>query len=57
MEKEKYLTPEEISVQYNVKADTIRKWIRQGKIRAAKLGRVWRISESDLRDFIRFNKD
>lgn len=56
MNKQKYLSPEEIANKYNVKADTVRKWIRERKIKAAKLGRVWRVLESDLDEFIKYNK-
>ena len=40
------LSPEEYANKYGVKFDTIRKWIRRGKIRAAvKNGRNWSIPE------------
>lgn len=57
MENPKYLSPEDIAERYSIKADTVRKWIREGKLRAAKIGRVWRVEETDLDNFIKFNKN
>ncbi len=49
----KYYSPEEVSEQINVKQATVRKWIREGKLKALKLGGLWRISEDQLQEFIR----
>jgi len=38
-----YLTPEELAGILRVHPETIRRSIRQGKIRAQKVGRLWRI--------------
>ncbi len=38
-----YLTPEELADILRVHPETIRKSIRQGRIRAQKVGRLWRI--------------
>jgi len=48
----KYYSPEEVGEQFNVKPATIRKWIRDGKLKALKLGRLWRITEEELNRFI-----
>jgi len=48
----KYYSPEEIGRQYNVKPVTVRKWIREGKLKALRLGGLWRISEEQLQEFI-----
>lgn len=53
LEKVAYYSPEDIAKQFNVKSDSVRKWIREGKLKAIKLGRVWRISESSLQEFIK----
>jgi excisionase family DNA binding protein len=50
---EKYYSPEEIAEQFNLKPATVRKWIRQGKLKAIKLGRLWRIPEEELQRFIK----
>jgi excisionase family DNA binding protein len=49
----KYYSPEEIGEQFNVKPATVRKWIREGKLKAVKLGRLWRIPEEELQRFIK----
>lgn len=56
MNEEKYYSPNDIAKKFNIKADTIRKWIKQGKLRAIKLGDIWRISETALQDFIKNTK-
>jgi len=48
----KYYSPEEVGRQYNVKPVTVRKWIREGKLKALRLGGLWRISEEQLQEFI-----
>ncbi len=45
-DKEELLTVDEAAARLKIKADTVRKWLRSGKLRAAKLGRSWRILDS-----------
>ena len=49
----KYYSPEEIAEQFNLQAQTVRLWIRQGKLKAVKLGALWRVSEEELQRFIK----
>ncbi len=49
----KYYSPEEIGEQFNIKPATVRKWIREGKLQAVKLGALWRISEEALQEFLK----
>ena len=53
----KYFSPEDIGKQYNVKPATVRKWIREGKLQAARLGGLWRISEEQLQEFINKSRE
>ena len=53
----KYYSPEEIGEQFNVKPGTVRKWIREGKLKALKLGGLYRVSEENLQKFIKGEKD
>jgi excisionase family DNA binding protein len=46
--KEKYLTIEQAAASVDKHAQTIRRWIHDGKLPARKLGREYRIAESDL---------
>lgn len=48
----KYYSPREIANRYNVTPQAIIKWIKQGKLKAVKVGSVWRIPESALQEFL-----
>lgn len=43
-----FLTPEEVSGLLRVSVYTIRRWIKEGTLPAFKVGRGWRIRETDL---------
>lgn len=49
------MTVHETADKLKVKESTIRAWIRQGKLRAIKFGREWRITVIDLERFIDAN--
>jgi excisionase family DNA binding protein len=53
MTDEKLLTPEEAAERFAVSPRTIREWIRLRKLRAVRVGRLLRVPESAVRDFIR----
>jgi len=46
------LTVQETAQRLKLSTYTVREYIRRGELRAAKFGRVWRISEDDLRTFV-----
>lgn len=50
---EKYLTTEQVSNILQVHPFTILKFLRVGKLKGIKLGRVYRIKESDVHEFLR----
>lgn len=50
-----YYTPQEIAEKFKVKINTVYKWIREGKLKAIKVGDLWRISESEIKHFIEDN--
>lgn len=51
---DRMLTTEEVSARLAVPGQTIRLWLRQGKLKGIKTGpRLWRIRERDLEEFIR----
>ncbi len=52
----KYYSPEDIAEQYNLNPATVRKWIREGKLKAIKMGALWRVSEEALQEFTRQDK-
>ncbi len=45
---ETYYTPKEIAEKLKLNIGTVYKWVREGRLKAVKLGDVWRISESEL---------
>ncbi len=47
-ERRSFLTPQEVSDLLRVSVYTVRRWIKQGILPAYKVGRGWRIQESDL---------
>lgn len=46
------MTPGQVAEILQIHQFTVLKFIRQGKLKASKLGRVYRIRESDLEDFL-----
>lgn len=47
-----YYTVEQISEMLNIHPKTIQRYIREGRLRAAKIGKSWRITGHDLSVFI-----
>ena len=53
MSAEKLLTTETVAKVLLVKPDTLRGWLRTGKIKGGKVGnRLWRVRESELEAFL-----
>lgn len=50
--QERILTPEQVSQILQVHPFTVLKFIKQGRLKASKLGRVYRIRESDVDMFL-----
>lgn len=50
---EKLLSPEEVAEVLGVSQKMVRDWLRAGRIKGLKLGRIWRVRESDLEAFIK----
>ena len=44
-------TPEEIADMLKINIQTVRRYLRTGKLRGAKFGKQWRISEKQLEEF------
>ncbi len=45
---ENFLTVEQYALRAQLHPDSVRRQLREGRLRAAKKGRVWRIFESEL---------
>jgi excisionase family DNA binding protein len=52
MSTDTLLNPEQIAARLQVSEYTALKWLRQGRIKGRKLGKFWRVRESDLEAFI-----
>ena len=54
MEKAVWLSPDEVATIYNIKAGTIRKWLRNGKVQGHQVGgKLWRIDKSMFDNFVK----
>ncbi|MBT9165129.1 MAG: hypothetical protein DDT22_01339 [candidate division WS2 bacterium] len=49
---EELLVIKEVAEYFKVTPDTIRKWIKKGKLRAIKVGKNWRVTVKDLERFV-----
>ena len=56
MTAERLYTLKEASEALGISPLTLRKWIIAGQIVGTKIGKQWRITESDLQDFISKNR-
>lgn len=41
-------SPRVVALHFDVKPTTVVRWCREGKIKAVKVGRVWRIPEDEV---------
>jgi excisionase family DNA binding protein len=49
---EEMFTPEEAAARLKINEQTVRRFLREGKIRGYYIGRVWRIPESSLQEWL-----
>ncbi|UNC92397.1 helix-turn-helix domain-containing protein [Candidatus Contubernalis alkalaceticus] len=49
---QEYFTPQEVSKKLKVDVRTVYRWIKEGKLKALKAGKGWRIPESELTHFL-----
>ena len=49
-------TPEEVAQKLRVHPNTIRDYLKDGILPGIKLGRIWRVEEKDLEEFIKERK-
>jgi len=52
MEDERFYTIKEVAELLKVSDGGVRKWLKTGKLKGIKLGRIWRIKKSDLEEYI-----
>ena len=51
-DQQSFLTPQEVSDLLRVSVYTVRRWIKEGDLPAYKIGRRWRISESEVGEWL-----
>jgi excisionase family DNA binding protein len=56
IETDKLLNVKEVSEYLGITKITLYSWIKEGKLKAFKFGRSWRISKTDLDEFINHYK-
>jgi len=49
---DKLLTPDEVAQRLGITPNTVRIYVREGRIKALKVGKLWRVRESDLQKHI-----
>jgi excisionase family DNA binding protein len=52
-----YYTVEQISDMLDIHPKTIQRYIREGRLRATKIGKSWRVTGHDLSTFVESNRD
>jgi len=53
---DKLMTVDEVAEYLRVKASTVYKWAKDGKIPAAKIGRLWRFDREEIQMWVRGRK-
>jgi excisionase family DNA binding protein len=51
----KVFTPDEVAKILKINSDTVRKYIREGKMPASKIGNTYRITSKNITDFLNQN--
>ncbi|MCM1567811.1 MAG: helix-turn-helix domain-containing protein [Dehalobacter sp.] len=51
-----FYTPQEVADKLKVNIRTLYRWIREGKLKAVKIGELWRISETELNKLLQGDK-
>ena len=52
---ERIYTPEEVAELLSVTPKTVKDWLRAGKLKGSKLGKLWRGQDSDIQRFMEEN--
>ena len=52
-DKDPVLTPEQVAERLHISRLTVGNWLRSGKIKGLKVGRLWRVRESELETFLK----
>lgn len=47
----KFYTTDQVAAMFQVTSETVRGWINDGKLRASRIGRTFRCSPEDIREY------
>jgi excisionase family DNA binding protein len=50
--EDRYLSPDDVARKLNVKPLTVRRWLKSDKLKGVRAGRLWRVRESELENFL-----
>lgn len=50
---EEHFTPQEVAKKLKIDMSTVYRWIREGRLKAVKIGHFWRVSESELQRLLK----
>ncbi|BCU81883.1 hypothetical protein JIR001_16660 [Polycladomyces abyssicola] len=53
MTKGRLLKPNEVAEQLSVSLVTVKKWLREGRLKGVKVSRIWHVYESNLEEMIK----
>lgn len=53
MPQDRYQTVQEVADRLEVAEATVRQWIKSGALRAIYIGKGWRVSDTDLAQFLK----
>jgi len=51
-ERKKLLRPEEVAELLQVSRRTVVRWLKEGRLKGVRVGRLWRVREEDLGAFL-----
>ena len=54
---ERFYTPGQVAMLLQVRTITVHRWLREGKLKGFRIGRLWRISHYQLEEFLAFEFD
>lgn len=50
---EKYYSTKEAAITYSISEKTLKDWLRNGNLKGEKVGRAWRVADSELRGYLK----
>jgi excisionase family DNA binding protein len=54
---EDLLTVEQAAAKLQISPKTLKDWLRAGRLKGVRLGKLWRVKERDLEEFVEWGSD